>query len=445
MALASQSVRSQSMPRSSVVLSRGRRARQKRAIGIVLLAGVCVGIAVWAARGRDGAAGSSSGPRSAAAADNVVPSSPMGSSRPDQAAGIPNPSTLSAATPPSVSMLSVQEPTPRTAPGASLSAALPAASPTRPPVAGPGVSAPTAAADNLPARNSPPANIAAPADPAPTESSSGLLATAISAADRAMAQARPLEARSILNRALLDPRGTDADRAALRRRLMDLNQSLVFGPAQTPGDPLTETYRVVAGDNLVKITRKLGLITEPSLIARVNMLANPGALRIGQTLKVVRGPFHAVVDKSDYRMDLYAGATPSPTSIGTGGLAGHAEPGWIYICSFPVGLGSQGLTPTGAFTVKEHSKLINPHWVNPRTGEKFAADDPKNPIGERWLGLEGLDDQSRAFTGYGIHGTIEPESIGREMSMGCVRLNAADVERVYELLAPRVSVVKIVP
>ena len=88
---------------------------------------------------------------------------------------------------------------------------------------------------------------------------------------------------------------------------------------------------------------------------------------------------------------------------------------------------------------------MNPSWANPRTGERFGADDPRNPIGERWVGLDGFDEASKAHTGFGVHGTIDPESIGRSMSMGCIRLGSQDVELVYELLAPRVSVVKVVP
>jgi lipoprotein-anchoring transpeptidase ErfK/SrfK len=144
-------------------------------------------------------------------------------------------------------------------------------------------------------------------------------------------------------------------------------------------------------------------------------------------------------------MDLYAGPTPGPSSLGTSTLPDGAEPGWTYLCSFPVGLGDKGTTPIANFSVTEGSKLIDPHWANPRTGERFAADNPLNPIGERWMGLEGVDARSRAYTGYGIHGTIDPSSIGREMSMGCIRMAAADVEIVYELLTGRVSVVKIVP
>lgn len=451
MALASQTVRNQPSPRSSVAYKRSRGfgggggggfgVRHKRVIGIVLLAGLCIGMTYWAVRQRDGSnpagvspplAGETTHPTGPGSGERVVSANPLGGSAPITREPVSSAPALTMGAAPTLSQAipPASNPLPATTP--------PPANPAAPA----GTGTPRDPLATTPPPTSAPATTLAPAPAA----SSSPLASAESAADRAMSQGRPLEARTVLNRALLDPRTSEAERASLRRRLSELNQTLVFGPAQTPGDPFSETYRVVPGDNLVKITRKLQLITEPTLIARVNRLTNPNALRVGQTLKVLRGPFHAVVSKSAYRMDVYAGPTPPPTSIGTGtSTAGGAEPGWTYICSFPVGLGEKGLTPIGAFSVKENSKLVNPHWVNPRTGEKFAADDPKNPIGERWLGLEGLDDQSRSYTGYGIHGTIEPGSIGREMSMGCVRMNSGDVELVYELLTPRVSVVKIVP
>lgn len=462
MALASQTVRNQPSPRSSVAYKRSRGVggggggfgmRQKRVVGIVLLAGLCIGMTYWAVRQRDGTnpagpstplAGESSHPTGPGSGERLMSANPMGSGAPvtrEPAANTNAPAmtmgtnpALTQAAPPINVPVSPASSTPTSTPSPAAVNPAPTPAPAgdanapRDPLAGGSHTAPPPALEpGLAASSSP-------------------LGAATAAADRAMSQGRPLEARTVLNRALLDPRTSEGDRAALRRRLGDLNQTLVFGPAQTPGDPFSETYRVVSGDNLTKITRKLQLITEPTLVARVNRLANPSALRVGQTLKVLRGPFHAVVSKNAYRMDIYAGPTPPPTSIGTNtSTAGGAEPGWTYICSFPVGLGEKGLTPIGAFTVKENSKLVNPHWVNPRTGEKFAADDPKNPIGERWLGLEGLDDQSRSYTGYGIHGTIDAGSIGHEMSMGCVRMNTGDVEQVYELLTSRVSVVKIVP
>ena len=119
---------------------------------------------------------------------------------------------------------------------------------------------------------------------------------------------------------------------------------------------------------------------------------------------------------------------------------------WRYIRSFPVGLGNaeqQSATPVGEFVVSQ-AKVTNPSWANPNTGEQFEADDPNNPIGEFWIGLMGLGN-SAAHKAYGIHGTIDPDSIGNSRSMGCVRLHDADIAFVYELLIPEKSRVRILP
>ncbi|MCC6321332.1 MAG: L,D-transpeptidase family protein [Phycisphaerales bacterium] len=417
--------------------SRGGARRGKRIIGVLMLAAVCVAMALWAMRARDGS-GDTLGPSSASAATGGNPA-------PDTTPA----TTAMMNTSPLGTMALRTQSQPATEPAPQPVNPAPAPAPASNPLPDlPGTPIKPAGNQPIVDPTTQPASIT-PGPTSPAEPSIPIAANsyamAVAAADRAQQQQRTLEARNILNRALLDPINSAADRANLRKKLADLNQSLVFGPNPIAGDPLCETYKVTSGDVLNKINRKLGLVTEPSLIARVNKLANPNALKIGQTLKVIRGPFHAVVSKSAYRMDIYAGPTPAPSSIGTMNFPEGAEPGWMYICSFPVGLGAQGLTPIGNFTVKEGSKLVNPHWVNPRTSEKFAADDPKNPIGERWMGLEGLDDKSKAVTGYGIHGTVDPASIGKEMSMGCIRVGAADIEIVYELLMGRVSVVKIVP
>ena len=208
-----------------------------------------------------------------------------------------------------------------------------------------------------------------------------------------------------------------------------MNEELIFGPRILPDDPLVDTYRVQGGDSLDRIARNEGLAVDWRFLQRINGLANPNMIRRDQTLKIVRGPFHAVVYKDQYRMDVFAGPPDDPSN-------------WMFIRSFNVGLGSDDSTPVGEFVVRSDSKLVNPTWTNPRTGEVYAADNPENPIGERWLGLQGVG-QYAALAGYGIHGTIEPDSIGTQASMGCVRLKPADIEIVYEMLAEAVSVVVI--
>ncbi|MBL8757127.1 MAG: L,D-transpeptidase, partial [Phycisphaerae bacterium] len=191
----------------------------------------------------------------------------------------------------------------------------------------------------------------------------------------------------------------------------------------------------------VSIRAKQSLPIDWRLLQRINKV-NPNALRVGQKLKLVRVPFHAVVRKSEYRLDLYMGDPPTPTSTSAG--PDGQDPSWTFVRAFPVGLGEGNGTPEGTFVVRPRSKLVNPHWVNPRTGERFGADDPKNPIGEYWIGLEGADEASKKFTSYGLHGTIDPSSIGASKSMGCVRMAADDIALMFEVLAERVSTVRIV-
>jgi len=51
---------------------------------------------------------------------------------------------------------------------------------------------------------------------------------------------------------------------------------------------------------------------------------------------------------------------------------------------------------------------------------------PNNPIGVAWIGLD--------KTGYGIHGTPNPEQVGRTESHGCFRLANWDAEYLSRLV-----------
>jgi len=242
----------------------------------------------------------------------------------------------------------------------------------------------------------------------------------------------PVGARDVLNRALFDATVTDAEKADLRNRLSEIAEMVTFSQRIFPGDPMADTYTIVSGDRLSKIPAREGFRIDYRLLQRLNGIKDPNAIRVGQKLKALYGPFHATVDKSDFRLDLFADQEDS---------AGNR----LFITSYRVGLGEMGSTPLGTFKVKTSSKLIDPKWVNPRTGQVFQANDPKNPIGERWIGLEGTDDQTKVLAGYGIHGTIDPDSIGKQMSMGCVRMSNEDVEVIYDMLVEDLSTVTIVP
>lgn len=76
-------------------------------------------------------------------------------------------------------------------------------------------------------------------------------------------------------------------------------------------------------------------------------------------------------------------------------------------------------TPKGTF------KIIN------------KAVNPGGPFGARWMGLNAPNGD------YGIHGTNNPSSIGKDVSNGCVRMYNKDVIEVFKLV-PVGTVVRIV-
>ena len=241
----------------------------------------------------------------------------------------------------------------------------------------------------------------------------------------AMVGTDPIRARAELTR-LLDSNQLDAaQRAQAYGGINTLAGTLFFGPTIVPGDIVGQSYVVKKGDSLAKIAAREKLGVDWRFIQRINGLKTEKAIRPDQRLKLAYGPFDAEVVKADFRMNVYAGRGADR----------------VMVASLPCGLGENDSTPVGTFRVRRNSKLIDPAWVNPRTGEKFAANDPKNPIGERWIGLEGTTPETAKFTGYGIHGTVDPQSIGRQMSMGCVRLGDAEVQVAYELIGEQSTVV----
>jgi LysM repeat protein len=209
------------------------------------------------------------------------------------------------------------------------------------------------------------------------------------------------------------------DEEFVRRELTRISNALLFSRATNTNDPLTGVHAIAAGESIHAIARGHKITEE--LMASINGVSEPNKLAVGQRLKVIEGPFRAVISKSRHRLDIYLGE--------------------VFVQSFRVGLGTNGGTPTGAWVVR--NKLSNPDWTDPRNGRHYLADDPDNPIGERWIGLEGVSGEALGKQGFGIHGTIDPKSIGENLSMGCIRLAPEDIKRVYDLLVERHSQVEI--
>lgn len=235
----------------------------------------------------------------------------------------------------------------------------------------------------------------------------------------ALAASEPVKSRALLSTLVIEAKLDPSETRTALGRLAQLNEKLFLTPVFNAADPLFIQYTVQPGDSLEKIVRKNKCGCDWRFVARINNIKNPAGLQVGKRIKLPKGPFSAIVTKDAYRIDLISGE-------------GFER---VIVASRPVGLGESNGTPLGRFRVKPGSKLLNPEWNHPVTGQRFNADDPMNPIGEHWLGLEGLDVANSALKGYGIHGTIDPESIGHDQSLGCVRLLPDDVAVIWEALA----------
>lgn len=184
-------------------------------------------------------------------------------------------------------------------------------------------------------------------------------------------------------------------RKAIRGRIEKIARSIYFSPQPHYMEP----YVVSPGDQLRRVAERYNVAWQ--YLARLNQI-DPLRIRPGQRLKVIKGPFSAVVDLTDFELTVHA----------------HG----YYVRSYAIGIGKEDSTPLGTFAVVD--KVVNPQYTDP-DGKVVSADDPHNPLGERWIDLG---------SSYGIHGTIDPQSIGRAESRGCIRMRNADVEEVFDML-----------
>lgn len=190
----------------------------------------------------------------------------------------------------------------------------------------------------------------------------------------------------------------------VQKELENLNMKILF--SDTPVENKTVIHEVQSGDTLGGLAKKYGTTIE--LIKLSNNLSS-NVIRIGQKLRIWTGTFNIFVDKSQNILFL--------------------KDGNDILKVYNVSTGSANSTPVGEFTIT--SKLIDPVWFN--KGLVVPPESPQNVLGSRWLGFD--------KPGYGIHGTIEPETIGQQVTAGCIRMRNEDVEEIYSIIPRGVKVV----
>ncbi len=217
---------------------------------------------------------------------------------------------------------------------------------------------------------------------------------------------KPVEAKMIYQE-LLEQHPDAENIVQIQQELHQLNMDLLFSKQQVPEKTLI--HAVEPGDTLGKIARRYNTTVE--FLKKSNDLKSD-TIRVGQKLRVWKGNFNIFVDKSQNILIL--------------------KDGEEMLKVYTVSTGENNSTPVGTFTIT--SLLENPVWFN--SGVIVPPESPQNVLGTRWLGFE-------EAPGYGIHGTIEPETIGRQVTAGCVRMLNDEVEELYSLI-PRGTKVVIV-
>jgi lipoprotein-anchoring transpeptidase ErfK/SrfK len=110
------------------------------------------------------------------------------------------------------------------------------------------------------------------------------------------------------------------------------------------------------------------------------------------------------------------------------------------IATYPATIGSTD-TPSPSGTVKVVSVTLDPTYTyNPKINFKQGNNDkvltippgPNGPVGSVWIAL--------SKPTYGIHGTPEPDKIGKTSSHGCVRLTNWDAQELAKMVSPGVWV-----
>ncbi|HDV9073830.1 TPA: L,D-transpeptidase family protein, partial [Klebsiella michiganensis] len=113
----------------------------------------------------------------------------------------------------------------------------------------------------------------------------------------------------------------------------------------------------------------------------------------------------------------------------------YFPPGVNQVQVYPLGIGQQGLE-TPEMTTRIGQKIPNPTWtptagIRARSLEKgiklppVVPAGPNNPLGRYALRLAYGNGE------YLIHGTSAPDSVGLRVSSGCMRMNAADIQSLF--------------
>ena len=227
--------------------------------------------------------------------------------------------------------------------------------------------------------------------------------------DELIADGKWRDARAKVAASFSGPIG-DAERTELAQVGIKINQELLQNRADEKD---VELYEIQQGDTLESIARKFRALSGvKGAIMYVNNYPQNAILRAGRKVRLPKGAWSILVDKSMFRMWILYEGCPFKGYTVTIGAPSKETP----VAKFVMG----GKNPNPAWwpppDVKIQGKAPVPYG------------DPQNPLGKWWISLE-----HDIHHGIGIHGTNDPGSIGSKASNGCVRMLNEEVVEVAAL------------
>lgn len=163
----------------------------------------------------------------------------------------------------------------------------------------------------------------------------------------------------------------------------------------------------------------------------------------GYKAEPVMSQRHAVVDTKINQVRIFEAAPPAMVIAQPGATdVKHVyRPNRGLIASFPITPGETKFIKFGTWEVRNAVEL--PYWrfdqqlldTGKRSPDSQALNippGPNSPVGIFWCGL--------TKPGIGLHGTPNPETIGRARSHGCIRMANWDAVRLPTLIRPGTTV-----
>jgi LysM repeat protein len=234
----------------------------------------------------------------------------------------------------------------------------------------------------------PPPNGAQPTDASgaalASDQVSGAFTDFLEAMHQDLQQGKLAEVHETLSRWYDNPQLNPEESRRLTALLDQVAGTVVFSPGHWLGRP----YEVKADDTLPRIARYYGVPWQ--VLAKINGIQDPDNLEPGRRLKVIRGPFDAVIRLDRLELTLMLGN--------------------LYATRFRIGLGSNAQTLEGTYYVEE----------------KLRPAEPSDPVGKYWIQLGNE---------IGFHGTNDPQGVGMVGGPGSIRLGERDIADVHDILS----------